>query len=412
TNACDPSCFAIGEALRGEYVIAVRGTVALRAQDAINEKLQTGRIEVLVQEAKLLNASETPPIYIDDHAKESEAVRLKYRYLDLRRPCMQQTLALRHKVLASVRRHMDAQNFTEVETPILTKSTPEGARDYLVPSRVRPGTFYALPQSPQIYKQLLMLAGFDRYYQVARCFRDEDSRADRQPEFTQVDVEMSFVEPEDIQTVIEGAFAEIFRMVKGMELSLPLPRMTWKHAMDTYGSDKPDTRFGMELHDMGSVLQGCGFKVFEDALQNGGTVRGINAKGGALKLSRKEIDALGELVKTYHAKGLAWLTLAADGTMKSSFAKFLKPEAVEALIQAMDGHPGDALFFVADTIAVARVALGQLRLQLGRQFELIDANQYNLFWVTEFPLLEWDEEAQRYLAMHHPFTSPMDEDEP
>ncbi len=406
TETCDAETFAIGEALRGEYVVAVQGVVSKRAEKDINKEMETGRVEIIVKAAKLLNSAVTPPIYIDDNAQENETVRLKYRYLDLRRPSMQKTLRLRHQVISAIHRHMDDTGFTEVETPILTKSTPEGARDFLVPSRLHLGTFYALPQSPQIYKQLLMLAGFDRYYQVARCFRDEDSRADRQPEFTQVDVEMSFVKPQDVQTVIEGAFARVFKETKGIDLQLPLPRMTWRQAMDNYGSDKPDTRFGMQLCDVTETVRECGFSVFEGAP----SVRGMNAKGGAA-LSRKEIDALGELAKTYHAKGLAWLTIDAEGQIKGSFIKFLKPKAQAALLEKMGAEPGDALFFVADKADTALTALGQVRLALGRKFNLMNPEQYNLFWVTEFPLLEWDEEGGRFLAMHHPFTSPMDEDD-
>ncbi len=400
--------FEVGASLSREYVLAVRGKVAARA-GAVNEKLATGRVEIVVSEAHLINRAEVPPIYIEDGVEESEAVRLKYRYLDLRRPSQLNALRLRSQVLSVIRRYMDVQGFLDVETPILTKSTPEGARDFLVPSRIHPGEFYALPQSPQIYKQLLMLAGFDKYYQVARCFRDEDNRADRQPEFTQVDMEMSFVEPEDIQRVVEGAYAEVFREVLGVELALPLPRMTWRDAMDQYGSDKPDTRFEMKIASVDAEIAGCGFKVFEDTLAAGGTVRGIRAEGAA-KLSRKEIDALGEFVKTYRAKGLAWAVLDADGSVRSSFAKNVSPECFAAMCARMQAQPGDALFFIADQPLVALNALGQLRLRLGKQLEMIDAAKYNLFWVTEFPLLEWDADAQRFVAMHHPFTSPMDED--
>ena len=406
-ETCDAETFAVGESLRGEYVVSITGEVALRAEKDVTDKLKTGRIEVIAKKTVLLNAAATPPIYIDDNADENELVRLKYRYLDLRKPKMQENLRLRAKVLSTIRRHMDECGFTEVETPILSKSTPEGARDYLVPSRVRPGEFYALPQSPQIYKQLLMLAGFDKYYQVARCFRDEDSRADRQPEFTQLDMEMSFVEPEDIQTVVEGAFAKVFKAVKNIDIPLPLPRMTWRQAMDDYGSDKPDTRFGMKLQDVTDVTRECGFGVFENAV----SVRGLNAEGVSAHLSRKEIDALGELAKTYHVKGLAWLTIAPDGTVKSSFAKFMKEDKLEALKQAMNAKPGDALFFAADRPNVACTALGQVRLAIGKKFDLIDQTKYNLFWVTEFPLLEWDDEENRFVAMHHPFTSAMEEDE-
>jgi len=405
----DADTFGVGASLSREYVLAVRGTVAARS-GAINEKLPTGRVEVNVTQARLINRAETPPIYIEDGADEAEAVRLKYRYLDLRRPSMQRTLRLRAQVLSAIRRYMEGQGFIDVETPILTKSTPEGARDFLVPSRIHPGEFYALPQSPQIYKQLLMLAGFDRYYQVARCFRDEDNRADRQPEFTQVDLEMSFVEPEDVQRVVEGTYAQVLREVLGVEAPLPLPRMTWRDAMDHYGSDKPDTRFDMRIVCADEQAAGCRFKVFEDTLAAGGTVRGICAVGAAGSLPRKEIDALGEFVKTYRARGLAWALLDADGTVRSSFAKNIAPEKFGALCERMGAKPGDALFFIADQPGVALNALGQLRLRLGRQLGLIDADRIDLLWITEFPLLEWDEEAQRYQAMHHPFTSPMAED--
>jgi len=408
-EANDADTFAVGAALSREFVLAVRGTVAARS-GAVNEKLPTGRVEINVTGAQLINRAETPPIYIEDGTDEAEAVRLKYRYLDLRRPSMQRTLRMRAQVLSVIRRHMEEQGFIDVETPILTKSTPEGARDFLVPSRIHPGAFYALPQSPQIYKQLLMLAGFDRYYQVARCFRDEDNRADRQPEFTQIDLEMAFVEPEDVQRVVEGTFAQVFKEVLGAEVPLPLPRMTWRDAIAQYGSDKPDTRFDMRIVCADAEAAGCGFKVFEDALAGGGTVRGIRAAGAAGTLPRKDIDALGEFVKTYQARGLAWAMLDEGGAVRSSFAKNLAPERFAALCERMGARPGDALFFIADQPAVALAALGQLRLRLGRQLGLMDPNRHDLLWITEFPLLEWNEEAQRYQAMHHPFTSPMAED--
>lgn len=405
SETCDAETFALGEDLRGEFVVSVQGTVQKRAEKDINLSMRTGMVEVVAHRALLLNASATPPIYIDEKTEENEAIRLKYRYLDLRKPSLQNTLRMRHKVVQSIRRQLDEGGFTEVETPILTKSTPEGARDYLVPSRLHPGQFYALPQSPQIYKQLLMLAGFDRYFQIARCFRDEDSRADRQPEFTQVDLEMSFVNPEDIQSVVESVFARVFEDVMGYRVTLPLPRMTWDEAMDQYGSDKPDLRFDMQLIDVTETVKDCGFSVFESAP----TVRGILVKGGA-RLSRKEIDAMNDLAKTYHAKGLAWLVLDAEGKAKGPFMKFMKEESLLALLSAMKAESGDALFLIADTRLTACTALGQLRLHLGRRFELIDDSLYNLLWVTEFPLLEWDEDAKRFIAMHHPFTSPMDED--
>lgn len=405
-ETCDAETFALGESLRGEYVVALRGDVSNRSEKDINIAMATGKVEIIVRAAELLNAAATPPIYIDGKVEENETVRLKYRYLDLRRPALQRTLRMRSQVTGAIRRHMDASGFTEVETPILTKSTPEGARDFLVPSRLHEGEFYALPQSPQIYKQLLMLAGFDRYYQFARCFRDEDSRADRQPEFTQLDLEMSFVNPEDVQNVVEGAFNRVFEEVMGVKVALPLPRMTWRQAMDDYGSDKPDIRFGMKLQDVSETVKGCGFAVFENAE----SVRGIRVAGGA-SLSRKEIDALGELAKTYHAKGLAWLTLDAEGQVKSPFAKFMAGGALEKLIERMRAKPGDALLFVADRANTALTALGQLRIHLGKRLGLIDPKELSLLWVTEFPLLEWDEENRRFVAMHHPFTSPMDEDQ-
>ncbi len=409
-NTCDEKTISLASELRGEFVAAVKGVVALRAPEAINDKMATGKVEVIARELKILNRAETPPIYIEDEAKESEALRLKYRYLDLRRPTMQEMLKFRHKVVSTLRNHMDSEGFVEVDTPILTKSTPEGARDYLVPARVKPGAFYALPQSPQIYKQLLMLAGMDRYYQVARCFRDEDGRADRQPEFTQFDMEMSFIEPEDIQGVVERAYKTVFRDVMGIEIALPLPRMTWKHAMEAYGSDKPDTRFDLPISDVSETVAGCGFTVFESALQEGKRIVAVCAKGAAEKLSRKDFDALSEFVKTYHVKGLAWAAVGGDGALRSSFAKAMAGDSMQKLLDKMNVENGDALFVIADKKYVALTAMGQLRLKLGAQLGLIDRSKYNLFWVTEFPLLEWVEEDNRFVAMHHPFTSPMDED--
>lgn len=409
-KTCGKENFILGGSLHAEYVISIEGEVRMRMPESINPKLNNGDIEVFVKRCILLNKSETPPIYIDDNANENELVRLKYRYLDLRRPSMQETLRLRAKVVSAIRRHMDTEGFTEIETPILTKSTPEGARDFLVPSRLHEGEFYALPQSPQIYKQLLMLAGFDRYYQVARCFRDEDSRADRQPEFTQVDIEMSFIEPKDIQNVVEGAFDEVFRSIKNVELALPFPRMTWHDAMENYGSDKPDTRFDMKLIDISASVTNSGFPVFEDALHSGGSVRGIKAEGLGENFTRKEIDALSEFVKTYRARGLAWVIINKDGTLKSSFNKFLTEDLSTSIVNAMDAKPGDALFFIADKQSVVLQALGELRKEIAKRKGLIPEGVYHLFWVTEFPLLEYDEEGDRYIAMHHPFTSCMDED--
>lgn len=406
---CSSELLELAQSLRSEYVVTVVGDVRLRDEKAINRDLKTGEIEVVVREAELLNKSETPPIYIDDKTDENELVRLKYRYLDLRRPSMQEKLRLRSKVVHCIRTALDEEGFTEIETPILSKSTPEGARDFLVPSRLHPGTFYALPQSPQIYKQLLMLAGFDKYYQIARCFRDEDNRADRQPEFTQCDIEMSFIDEENIYAVVENVFARIFREVKGIELSLPLPRMTWDYAMENYGSDKPDTRFEMRLKNLSDKVSGCGFPVFDGALESGGVVYAINAKGLA-GLTRKEIDSLGEFVKTYRAKGLPHMSFVADGSVKSSFNKFMTPELIETVRSEMNAEPGDIIFFAADKKNVVRQSLGALRCEIARRHNLIDAGKYNLFWVTEFPLFEYSEEEQRYVAAHHPFTSWYAED--
>ena len=408
-SVCSQEIFDLGRSLRSEYVITVSGTVKKRDESAVNRDLKTGAIEVFVEDAVLLNKSETPPIYIDDKTDENELVRLKYRYLDLRRPSMQSKLRMRSKVVNCIRYELDAEGFTEVETPILSKSTPEGARDFLVPSRLHPGTFYALPQSPQMYKQLLMLAGFDKYYQLARCFRDEDSRADRQPEFTQCDIEMSFIDEEDIYAVVERVFARIFREVKGVEIKLPLPRMTWNHAMENYGSDKPDTRFGMTLVNLTDKLAHTGFVVFDSAVEAGGRVEAINAKGLAT-MTRKEIDSFGEFVKTYRAKGLPYMTFTADGNVKSSFNKFLTPEMVEIVRTEMHAEPGDIVFFAADKRSVVWQSLGALRCEIARRRGLIDHNKYNLFWVTEFPLFEYSEEEGRYVAAHHPFTSWYPED--
>ena len=408
-NTVSPELFAVAEGLHGEYVLEVRGKVAMRAGSAVNEKLKTGEIEVAAEEAAVLNASKTPPIYIEEDTKEQESLRLKYRYLDLRRLSMQQMLRMRHQVTRLLREYMDRDGFVEVETPMLTKSTPEGARDYLVPARVKPGTFYALPQSPQIYKQLLMLSGVDKYYQLAHCFRDEDGRADRQPEFTQFDMEMSFADPEDIQGVVEGAFRHVFRNLMNMDLQFPLPRLTWREAMARFGSDKPDTRFGMEISDVSDVVKGCGFLVFENALAGNQTVCAIRAEGAG-RLSRKEIDALGEFVKTYHVKGLAWAVVNEDGTLRSSFAKAMQGDSMGLLLTAVGAKPGDAVFVIADKKYVALGAMGQLRLRLGKELGLIDPKRYNLLWVTEFPLLDWDEESGHFVAMHHPFTNVMDED--
>ena len=381
------------ERLRSEYVIAVTGKVEKRSA-AVNESLKTGDIEVIATDIRILSEAETPPFQIEENSQTKDEVRLKYRYLDLRRPDIQKNLMLRSKVAYLMRDFMAKEGFLEIETPMLCKSTPEGARDYLVPSRVHPGHFYALPQSPQLYKQLLMCSGYDRYFQIARCFRDEDLRADRQPEFTQADMELAFVDVED---------------AIGVDVTLPLPRMPWQEAMDRFGSDKPDTRFGMELCDVSKVVEGCGFSVFTGALENGGSVRGINAKGQA-GMPRKKIDKLVEFAKGYGAKGLAYLAVNEDGTYKSSFAKFMTEDELKALVSAMQGEPGDLLLFAADKNKIVWNVLGALRLELAKELDLLDPNQYNFLWVTEFPLLEWSDEENRFMAMHHPFTMPMEED--
>lgn len=401
------SYFADAQSLRSEYVIAVKGQIAARAPENYNDDLATGRIEVRVEELKILSEAQTPPFEIEENSKVKEELRLKYRYLDLRRPDMQRNLMLRSQIAMSTRQYLFEQGFLEIETPILQKSTPEGARDYLVPSRVHPGKFYALPQSPQIFKQLLMVSGMDKYYQIAKCFRDEDLRADRQPEFTQVDMELSFVTEEDIIAVNEGLFQRIFKDTLGVEIPLPLPRLTWQQAMDRYGSDKPDTRFGMELFDISDIAGKCGFQVFAQAVANGGSVRGIKAEHAGL--SRKEIDALAEFVKTYGAKGLAWINFKEEG-ISSPVAKFLSEQEMEAIAQRAEAKTGDILFFVADSDKAVYASLGALRLELGKKLGLIPENQWNLLWVTEFPQFEYSEEEGRLVAKHHPFTSPMDED--
>ncbi len=405
---CGAENFAKAEKLRSEYVIAVVGTVTRRS-GATNENLKTGDIEVRAESIRILAEAQTPPFPIEADSKTKEDIRLKYRYLDLRRPDIQAKLLLRSKIATEMRAFMAKEGFVEIETPILCKSTPEGARDYLVPSRVHPGNFYALPQSPQLFKQLLMCSGYDRYFQIARCFRDEDLRADRQPEFTQADMELSFVDVEDVLEVNERLIQHVCKEAIGLEVQLPLPRMKWIDAMNRYGSDKPDTRFGMELQDVSDVVKGCGFGVFTGALENGGSVRGLNVKGQAA-MPRKKIDALVDMAKGSGAKGLAYLAIEEDGTYKSSFAKFMTPDELEALVKAMDGEKGDLLLFAADKNTIVWNVLGQLRLELGRQLNLYDPKQFNFLWVTEFPLLEWSEEENRFMAMHHPFTMPMEED--
>ena len=394
--------------LRSEYVIAVVGKVEKRS-GAVNENLATGEIEVVPEELRVLSESETPPFPIEENSKTKEEIRLKYRYLDLRRPDMQRNLMMRSKVATLTRQFLADEGFMEIETPILIGSTPEGARDYLVPSRIHHGHFYALPQSPQLFKQILMCSGCDRYFQIAKCFRDEDLRADRQPEFTQIDMELSFVDVDDVIDVNERLLAKLFKEVLGEEVTLPIPRMTWQEAMDRYGSDKPDTRFGMELQDVTEVVKDCEFVVFQGAIEQGGTVRGINAKGQG-SMPRKKIDKLVSFAKDYGAKGLAYIAIQEDGTVKSSFAKFMKEEEMNALIQTMGGENGDLLLFAADKNKVVWAVLGALRLELARQMELLDKSEYKFLWVTEFPLLEWSDEEERFMAMHHPFTMPMEED--
>ena len=394
--------------LRSEFVVAITGKVEKRSA-AVNENLKTGDIELIAESIRILSESETPPFPIEENSQTKDDIRLKYRYLDLRRPDIQRNLMLRSKVSYLMRDFMMKEGFLEIETPMLTKSTPEGARDYLVPSRVHPGNFYALPQSPQLFKQLLMCSGYDRYFQITKCFRDEDLRADRQPEFTQADMELSFVDVEDVLDVNERLLQYVFKEAIGVDVQLPLPRLTWQEAMDRFGSDKPDTRFGMELCDVSEVVKGCGFGVFTGALENGGSVRGIcvPGKGG---MGRKQIDKLVDFAKIYGAKGLAYVAIADNGEVKSSFAKFMTEEEMQALIAAMGAGNGDLLLFAADKNKVVWDVLGALRVHMAKEMGLLDPNQYNFLWVTEFPLLEWDEEAERFVAVHHPFTMPMDED--
>ena len=394
--------------LRSEYVIAVVGRIEMR-EGAVNENLKTGEIELRATQLRILSESETPPFPIEENSQTKEELRLKYRFLDLRRPDIQRNLMLRSQVTTEVRKFLTDEGFLEIETPILIKSTPEGARDYLVPSRVHPGSFYALPQSPQLFKQLLMCSGYDRYFQIAKCFRDEDLRADRQPEFTQIDMELSFVDVDDVIDVNERLLARLFKNILGVDVQLPIQRMTWREAMDRFGSDKPDLRFGMELHNVSDIVKDCGFSVFTNALAAGGSVRGINAEGQG-HMPRKKIDALVEFAKGYGAKGLAYLVINEDGSYKSSFAKFMTEEELDALVSAMDGKPGDLLLFAADKNKVVWDVLGALRIEIAKNLGLLKKDDFKFLWVTEFPLLEWDEEDQRFVAMHHPFTMLMEED--
>ena len=407
-NDCGAENFAKAEKLRSEFVVAVTGRVEARS-GAVNTNLATGAIEIRANSMRILSESETPPFPIEENSKTKEELRLKYRFLDLRRPDIQKNLMIRSQVATLTRAFLASEGFLEIETPTLIKSTPEGARDYLVPSRVHPGSFYALPQSPQLFKQLLMCSGYDRYFQLARCYRDEDLRADRQPEFTQIDMELSFVDVDDVLDVNERLLKKLFKEICGFDVQLPIPRMTWQEAMDRFGSDKPDLRFGMELKNVSEVVKGCEFAVFKGALENGGSVRGINAQGQG-HMPRKKIDALVEYAKGFGARGLAYVAISEDGTVKSSFAKFMKEEEMTALISAMGGKPGDLLLFAADRNKVVFDVLGNLRLELARQLDLLKKDDFKFLWVTEFPLLEYSEEEDRYVAMHHPFTMPMDED--
>lgn len=403
--------FAKAEAIRSEYVIKVHGVVRLRSEETINPNLATGEVEVVAKELEVLNSAKTPPFYIQDGIDVDENLRLKYRYLDLRRPEMQRNLMLRHKVTKLMRDYMDNHDFCEIETPMLTKSTPEGARDYLVPSRVNPGKFYALPQSPQIFKQLLMVAGMERYFQIVRCFRDEDLRADRQPEFTQLDIEMSFVDADDIMDMTEGLIRHVFKGALGVELPEKFQRMTWDEAMDKYGSDKPDLRFGMELINMTEAVKGSEFKVFNDIIDKGGIVKAINVKGDA-GIPRRELDGLVNFVAIYGAKGLAWMQIQPDGSVKSPIAKFFSEEYLANILKTAEAEPGDLLLFVADKPSVVAAALGALRIEMAKRRGLIDENKLAFTWVVDFPMFEYSEEEKRYVAMHHPFTSPREEDIP
>lgn len=406
----DKELFDKAEAIRSEFVLAVAGEVIKRSPETVNPKIRTGEIEVVAEELRILSRAETPPVYIEEDSDVNEAVRLKYRYLDLRRPDMQRNLILRHKVAKAARDYYDSCGFLEIETPMLAKSTPEGAREYLVPSRIHPGKFYTLPQSPQLFKQLLMVSGLDRYFQIVRCFRDEDLRADRQPEFTQIDLEMSFVDVEDVLAVNEGFVMNAFKEALGIELKLPFERMPYREAMDRFGSDKPDIRFGLELVNISDLVENSGFKVFSDAAKNGGSVRAINAKGCGARFSRREIDSLAEFVKEYRAKGMAWIVVEED-ELKSAITKFFSEDEIKAILDRVKARPGDLICFVADKKDdIVYNALGQLRLELARRLELMNKTDYRFLWVTEFPLLEYDEEEGRWAARHHPFTSPMDED--
>lgn len=404
----DPEAHAKADKVRNEFVVAVKGIISPRPEGTINPKMKTGEVEIEVSELRILNTSKTPPFLLDDHVDVAENIRLKHRYLDLRRPALQKNMILRHKVTRTVRNYLDENGFLEIETPVLNKSTPEGARDFLVPSRVNGGNFFALPQSPQLFKQLLMVSGYDRYCQIVKCFRDEDLRADRQPEFTQIDCEMSFVDCDDVITIMEGMIARVFKEILGVEVASPMARMTYAEALNRFGVDNPDLRFDLELVELSSLVDGCGFKVFADAVKNGGMVKAINAKQCAT-FSRKDLDNLTDFVKIYGAKGLAWVKITEDG-WQSPIGKFFTPEELEKINQALDAEVGDLLMFVADTNAITNEALGRLRGHLGQKLGLTEKNNYQFVWITDFPLLEWDEETRRHNAVHHPFTAPRDED--
>ena len=405
----DSALHAKAEQIRSEYVLAIRGVLVNRSEDTINPAIATGEWELVANELRILSRAATPPLLIEEDIETNEAVRLKYRFLDLRRPDMQKNLMLRHRITKIARDYFDEQGFLEIETPILMKSTPEGARDYLVPSRVHPGKFYALPQSPQLFKQILMVSGFDRYFQIARCFRDEDLRSDRQPEFTQIDLEMSFVDVDDVIAVNEGFLKRAFDEVLGIKLETPFTRLTYREAMDRFGTDKPDTRFSLELVNLSDIVRNSGFKVFSDAVSKGGSVRAINAKGCGYKFSRREIDALVEFAKSFGAKGMAWIAVEKDG-LKSAITKFMSEDEIGQIIKRMDAEPGDLICFIADIDEIVFDTLSHLRMEIAAKLDLIDDSKISLLWVTEFPLLEYDDEENRWVAKHHPFTSPMDED--
>jgi aspartyl-tRNA synthetase len=407
----DPKAHAKAEAVRNEFVVAAIGTVSPRPEGTVNPKMKTGEVEIEVSELRILSAAKTPPFMLDEYTDVAENLRLKYRFLDLRRDSIQNNLIMRHQVAQTTRNYLTEKGFLEIETPMLTKSTPEGARDYLVPSRVNPGNFYALPQSPQIFKQLLMVSGYDRYFQITRCFRDEDLRADRQPEFTQIDCEMSFADTDDVMTVMEGMIASIFKSTLDVDLQLPMPRMSFAEVIKRYGVDNPDLRFDMELVDLTEIVKGCGFKVFASVAESDGLVKAINAKGCAT-FSRKDLDDLTDFVAIYGAKGMAWVKIQEDGNWQSPIAKFFSEEELARIGSALNAEPGDLLLFGADTPAIVNESLGRLRGHLGQKLDLTDPKEYKFVWVTEFPLLEWDGDERRHVAVHHPFTAPMDEDIP